>query len=147
MKRAALVFLSAVSLASATGCSSRQYYDRYVAGVNANREHVQSLRIGMTRAEVEAAMGSGHIVDRRKIQLRNPYRVEMMRVSEAKTVEVLYYVTEGHVWENPETQTLTPLIFENGKLAGWGWAFLQRDQPKYVSGPAAASPPNGESRK
>jgi hypothetical protein len=58
-----------------------------------------------------------------------------MKVSESKTVEVLYYVTDGRIWEDPETQTLTPLIFENGRLAGWGWTFLTPDKPKYVSGP------------
>ena len=94
------------------------------------------FQLGMTRPEVEAMMGTGVLVDYKRIKLRNPHRYETMRVSDKKTVEILYYVTEGYVWNAPERSTLTPLIFENGRLAGWGWPFIQNDKSKYVSGPA-----------
>ena len=128
-----LVLLLAVAVA--VGCSSKEYVRQYQSGVAENRARLASLRVGMSRAEAEAAMGRGTTVSRKRIQLRNPYRSETMKLSDSRSVEVLYYVTDGRIWEDPETQTLTPLLFENGRLVGWGWAFLTPDKPKYVSGP------------
>jgi hypothetical protein len=119
------------------GCS-KPYHRQYLGAVAANHAKVQTLQLGMTRAEVEGLMGSGVLVDYKRIKLRNPHRYETMRVSDRKTVEILYYVTEGYVWNAPERSTLTPLIFENGRLAGWGWPFIENDKSKYVSGPAVA---------
>jgi hypothetical protein len=136
---AAILFASALCLTVAVSCSAKPYFHKYQAGVAANKERLQTLRVGMTRAEVEAVMGAGVVVNYKKIQLRNPYRYETLKVSDSKTAEVLYYVTDGRVWEAPETSTLTPLLFENDRLIGWGWAFVGRDKPKYVSGPPESS--------
>ena len=62
--------------------------------------------------------------DKEEIRIPNPYKSEFLKVR-GKSLEVLYYVTQikkdDGVFNKDE---LTPLIFENGKLIGWGWNYL-----------------------
>jgi hypothetical protein len=64
----------------------------------------------------------------------NPYRSETLTGKDGKSYEVLYYYTELKQRDDRITDDeLTPLVFHDGKLIGWGYPFLdQRVPPKPV---------------
>ncbi|HEY2775237.1 MAG TPA: DUF3192 domain-containing protein [Candidatus Binatia bacterium] len=126
---ASLVALLAASLA---GCSG-QALDVYQKGVDTNYQNVGSIKLGMTREQVESLMGTGQIVGYKRIQLRNPWRTESYRVGGRTEVVILYYVTQGYVWQGvDDAHALTPVVFEDGSVVGWGWNFLQRNRDRYT---------------
>ena len=99
-----------------------------------NRENVLKLSIGMTKAEVLDIMGTKTVKDGFlycNMTINNPYRSEILQGKD-KTFEIIYYFTDEK--GKPCTisdDDLTPLIFDNGKLIGWGQNFLQDNVQKY----------------
>lgn len=107
-----------------------------------NRQHLLKLSIGMNKEEAIRIMGdkpmganyteiSSHRKITRGITITNPYRSETLQGKD-KTFEVLYYVTDDKASNGVITDDdLTPLVFDNGKLIGWGQSFLQDNIQKY----------------
>lgn len=100
-----------------------------------NRVNLMKLSIGMTKAEALKIMGtktvSGTDINLGTTVINNPYRSEILQGKD-KTFEVLYYATDVKKDDYAITDDeLTPLIFDNGKLMGWGWSFLQDNAQKY----------------
>ena len=106
-----------------------------------NRDNLLKLSIGMTKEEAINIMGTkstiaysmvgiyGNIP--RAVEITNPYRSEILQGKD-KTFEVIYYVTDDKNNDGAITDDeLTPLIFDNGKLIGWGWSFLKDNVEKY----------------
>jgi len=64
------------------------------------------------------------------VTLNNPYRTEMVQTS-GRMLEIVYYITElknnNCIVDNNE---LTPLVFEDSKLIGWGNNFLLEVVPE-----------------
>ena len=110
--------------------------------ITPNREGLLKLSIGMTKEEVMSVMpkGKGTVVPfagpytgliGRGVTINNPYRSEILQGKD-KTFEVIYYVTDIKTSESVVTDDdLTPLIFDNGKLIGWGWSFFKDNVQKY----------------
>ena len=97
------VFFSGILLFS--GCSSS------LQQAQKNMENASRLRVGMTKAEVLAVMG-------------DPLRNEVFNKP-----DLWYYYTE-QVWADgliTEDECI-PLVFEKGKLIGWGRIYLTRRQ-------------------
>jgi hypothetical protein len=97
----------------------------------ANRRNLLKLSVGMTKEQALAIMGHKSGGGRfGEPTVNSPYKSEILPGKD-KTFEVLYYYTdvESTVYTaNPATITddeLTPLIFDNGKLIGWGTDFLE----------------------
>ncbi len=66
------------------------------------------------------------------ITINNPYKSEMLKGKDGKMFEILYYLTDVRKSDNNiSDDELTPLVFENGELIGWGWNFLQDNVQKY----------------
>lgn len=87
----------------------------YVKGLEAasNRAKINRLEVGMTKDVVREVMGK-------------PYKREVYESN-----EVWFYVTE---WQDDGYTTLdemTPLVFENGTLVGWGSKFVDDKIKKY----------------
>lgn len=105
-----------------------------------NRTNLLKLSIGMTKNEAISLMGTEEITTYQFAgvftpftgnKINNPYRSEILQ-GENKTFEVLYYYTDKKNADDAITDDeLTPLIFDNGKLIGWGWSFLQENLQKY----------------
>lgn len=109
--------------------------------VATDKKDLLKLSIGMPKEDVIRIMGTKtvelyymaniYVGEKKRSTRNNPYRSEILR-GEDKTLEVIYYVTDlknnDHVISNDE---LTPLVFDNGKLIGWGWSFLQDIIHKY----------------
>lgn len=97
---------------------------------DANRQSLLRLRIGMTKAEVLRTMGARR-VSTPITRISNPYRSEILQGKE-KTFEVLYYYTDVKRRDDAITDDeLTPLIFDEERLIGWGWSFLKETVIKY----------------
>jgi hypothetical protein len=133
MKKAAVI---SVLFVLAAGCTSS--LDRVRA---ANRRNLLKLSVGMTKEQVTAVMGhksgGGWFGEP---TVNSPYKSEILQGKD-KTFEVLYYYTDVKsviYTANPATITddeLTPLVFDNGKLIGWGASFLDSNIKKYkISG-------------
>jgi hypothetical protein len=131
MKKAAIV---SILFVLAAGCTSS--LDRVRA---ANRQNLLKLSVGMTKEQALAIMGNKSGGGRfGEPTVNSPYKSEILQSGE-KTFEVLYYYTDiksAIYTANPATITdneLTPLIFDNGRLVGWGTSFLE-DIKKYKIG-------------
>jgi hypothetical protein len=133
MKKAAVI---SVLFVLAAGCTSS--LDRVRT---ANRRNLLKLSVGMTKEQATAVMGhksgGGWFGEP---TVNSPYKSEILQ-GEGKTFEVLYYYTDVKsviYTANPATITddeLTPLVFDNGKLIGWGASFLDSNIKKYkISG-------------
>ena len=110
--------------------------------ITPNREGLLKLSVGITKEEALNIMpkGKGTVVPfagvytgliGRGMTINNPYRSEILQGKD-KTFEVIYYVTDIKTSESVVTDDdLTPLIFDNGKLIGWGWSFFKDNVQKY----------------
>ncbi len=99
------------------------------------------LSVGMTKQEALEIMGTKKITTYEPSALylapltaqaiNNPYRSEILQGKD-KTFEVLYYYTDVKQQDGAITDDeLTPVVFDNGILIGWGWSFLQDNAQKY----------------
>ncbi len=94
-----------------------------------------AIQIGMSQNDVKQIMGERVIIGYEKskekadqfvpITLQNPYRSEVLK-SHGTTYEIFFYFTylkhaDGVITDDE----LTPLVFENNKLIGKGWKFLE----------------------
>lgn len=107
-----------------------------------NRTNLLKLFLGISKDEAISIMGtkpmganytelSGKRKITRGITITNPYRSEVLQGKD-KTLEVIYYVTDDKNNDGAiSDDELTPLVFDNGKLIGWGWSFLQDNVQKY----------------
>ncbi len=97
---------------------------------------LNQIQKGMTPAEVKAVLGSQIVIgyempditqERYKpVVIDNPYRSEDY-VKGSRQYRIEYYLTCIRASDDVVTDDeLTPLIFENDKLTGWGWDFLER---------------------
>lgn len=107
-----------------------------------NRQNLMRLSVGMTRQQTLDVMGTGEYKlgysrgGYFEATLNNPYKSETLQGKD-KTFEVLYYYTDKKRTNLPGQEflitddELTPLVFDEGKLIGWGWGFLEQNVQKY----------------
>ena len=97
-----------------------------------NRENLMKLSIGITKQEVLDIMGTETFSTSSGRSINNPYRNEVLYGKNGKVLEVLYYYTDIKRTDDGITDDeLTPLVFDGGKLIGWGWGFLEVNIQKY----------------
>lgn len=124
------------------GCASVGNLDRLRTE---NRKNIVKLSIGMTKQEVLNIMKDvsatevyfRNLTGSNQITVNNPYKSEILE-GKNKTFEVIYYYTDvkhsqkyvGKI-STIQDDELTPLVFDEGKLIGWGQSFLQDNVQKY----------------
>ena len=126
MKRILFVAFAAVLLCGCATMTASTF-------TSANRENLVRLSTGITRAQALDIMGVKNCEyncdmstakQTLKVKLNNPYRTEIVEVS-GKKLEVLYYLIElNNANCTVNDDELTPLVFEDAKLIGWGNNFL-----------------------
>lgn len=101
-----ILTVAVITAFTMTGCA---YFDLNEA--SRNIENSKKLRIGMTKSQVLEVMGE-------------PLRNEVYNKP-----NVWYYYTHT-LWHDcmRTKDECMPLIFKDGKLAGWGSEFLERQQ-------------------
>jgi len=92
-----------------------------------NKKRLQKVSLGMTKPEVLAIMGTRTFYQRVPYYLvPNPYRVESLKAADGKIYEIVFYYTDLKKRDDALTDDeLTPLAFNDGKLVGWGWSFIE----------------------
>ncbi len=132
MKKFTLISLLCFTLAiTFIGCVSSLEKTR-----TQNRENLLKLSIGMTKQQTLEIMGTGSAGGKfGETRVNNPYKSEIIQPV-TKQYEVLYYYTDldSAIYSaNPSFITdkdLTPLLFDDGILIGWGKEFLRSKQTK-----------------
>ena len=136
-----LTFLGVLFLA---GCATLSQENTAQFRID-NQEHLRQLTPGMTKDVVLATMGIAPVsrclrstggICHEFETIDNPYRRSYF-VAGHKHYEVLYYYTDdqkrelGYYYQQLKRQEsevgddqLTPVLLENGKLAGWGKDFV-----------------------
>lgn len=106
-----------------------------------NRSQLLKLSPGMSKEQAMAAMGTQAFYDEdTEFMVPNPYRSETYTAADGTIYELLSYYTDLNKEDYKLSKDeMTPLIFQNGKLVGWGWASVQQ----LDSRPAAAGTPQG----
>ncbi len=80
-----------------------------------NRSQLDKLKVGMTTNQVRKAMG-------------RPYKSEFYG-----TKQMWFYITEWQSDGHTTSDEMTPLVFENDILLGWGDHFLDGNIRRYRS--------------
>lgn len=85
---------------------------KFLSAITAkNNKNLRRLKTGMSKEEALIIMGM------------KTNRIEIME-AKGKNLEVLYYCTEAIRNVLIDDDELTPLLFEDGKLMGWGRSYL-----------------------
>jgi uncharacterized protein DUF3192 len=117
MKRGLSVVLLAMAL---TACASTSAF------MKNNRENLTRLSYGMTKEEAHSVMGREGVRN-----YNNPYRTAMYMGKEGKPVEVFYYWTDHTTPYGIPERDLTPVVFKDGRVVGWGREFWSEFVTKY----------------
>lgn len=131
MKKIMLIALLAVGIC---GCATKAPLLRLSTIASQNNARLVNLSVGMNRDQAMAAMGT----DAARtwcwlltINVSNPYKSEILEGNGAK-FEVLYYYTNAGDWQcGASDDELTPLVFMDNSLIGWGQDFLRETKIKY----------------
>lgn len=100
-----------------------------------NRRNILKLEVGMAKTQVLQIMG----IEEKKLwggvgftqRISNPFKSEILNGKDG-ALEVLYYYTDLQKKDGAITDDeLTPIVFENGKVVGWGRSFLDQAIVKY----------------
>lgn len=125
------------------GCTSMHTkFDGYRSD---NRMNLLKLSRGMSKAEALDVMGvsvdtltsrnrrdGGAPLNPVKRILSNPHRSAMYEGGQGESIEVLYYYTDLKAQDGAITDDeLTPIVFVDGELSGWGWDYWQSAVQKY----------------
>ena len=94
--------------------------------LKANRENLARLEFGMTKEQAHAVMGREGVKN-----YNNPYRTAMFMGKDGRPVEVFYYWTDHTVEKGVPDRDLTPVVFHDGKVVGWGREFWSEFVNKY----------------
>lgn len=87
-----------------------------------NRATLVKVEIGMSKSQVESTMGS-RAAEGEDGRFENPYKREIIRGTDGQSYDVLYYYTQ-QIGERPIETGLTPVVFNEGRVVGIGWGFL-----------------------
>jgi len=125
------------------GCAHTGFDDIRVRNLN----NLKKLQLGMTKDKVNEIMGKerelvkeevyyqGYLVGHRDVDVSNPYKTERQEVG-GKSYEMLFYYADRFgmgmgFWDRTYRKAqvadrfLTPLVFEEGRLIGWGREFAE----------------------
>jgi len=101
------------------GCAGISLY-RTIAP---NRSNLEKLSVGMSKEQVLQIMGTKNFVCG-GMTINNPFRVTKLQAA-SRTYEIVFYVTSVVVDDNViDENELTPLVFYQAKLMGWGWGYI-----------------------
>lgn len=96
----------------------------YAVMRDANRAALSKIEAGMSKSQVESTMGKKVADDGSgNGRYENPYKREIIRGTDGLSYDVLYYYTQ-QIGESPIETGLTPIVFNDGRVVGTGWGFL-----------------------
>ena len=90
-----------------------------------NNARIMTLQSGMTPEQVIE-----HIGPSSNSGIPNPFRSEMHPAGDAIFRAFFFYSGTGFVSGIPNSD-LTPVVFKDGSLEGWGWSYWERIAKQY----------------
>lgn len=99
-----------------------------------NRIVLDQLKVGLSLNDVKNLFGYGEVKTSDKGIITNPYRTGTFKDKSGNEFIILFYYTDnkGKSIKNViNDQDLTPLVFQDNKLIGWGWTFIEDDLNKF----------------
>lgn len=115
-----------VVLALTSGCGA-VYANKYRDAIADNQAALAKLQMGMSREQAATVMGDGDHVQYRKITFNDPWRSERFADQQGRNVVVVMYLTQHPAsWRNVQEGDLTPLVFVDDSLSGYGWSYLKQ---------------------
>lgn len=117
-----------------SGCAGAGSLVKITDAASNNRGSLSKIAVGMDKEQVMDIMGRDVIQARCcfwRVPIANPYKTEILQ-GQGKSFEVLYYFTDA-----PDTdcrideENLTPLVFLDGEIIGWGDGFMREVTVKY----------------
>ena len=94
--------------------------------MNQNNAAIRLLERGMTEQEVTDRIGSSGSSD-----IPNPFRSEMYPAGEDEFKILFFYTNRTLADGDIEDDELTPVVFKNGLLDGWGWSYWENTALRY----------------
>jgi hypothetical protein len=91
-----------------------------------NRNNLTLIEYGMTKEQVHSVMGQ-----KSSRAYSNPQRTAMRVDEKGNHVEIFYYWTDGSARNGIQDSELTPIVFQNGKVIGWGREFFMEFVEKH----------------
>jgi len=135
MRYFAMPLLLAVVLFSFAGCCGS------ISEMTApNRANLMNITVGMTKQQAIETIGTkprkacyiDHAYNENIIIISNPYRSEVMKGQNGNHYEIVYYVTDDKNLDGAiSDDELTPLVFQDNTLRGWGWKYLEENVDKH----------------
>jgi hypothetical protein len=113
-----LIILVSILLALFTsGCAT---YQGYADFRNKNRANLMKVEVGMSKSRVLEIFGSD-----KYYAMTNPYKSDLIS-NKGETIEVIYYYTDYIDYDSGKSleSGLTPIIFKDNKVIGWGRKML-----------------------
>lgn len=129
MQKTNVLFLAIVVFVFFQSCStSYKLYENFTVN---NRNNLALLESGMSKLEVSKIMGKNSVKSS-GAYIGNPYKTEAFKNTEGESISIFWYYTQirssnGRV----DDDELTPVVFKNGKLEGYGWSFY-RDTHQHI---------------
>ena len=104
----------------------------YIVAVEENRTRMSRLALGMSPDDIDRVMGVGTQFAYKKARVTNPWRVDSFGLENGMAVRIQYYLTEKpRRITRPHDDDLTPVVFEDDRVVGWGWPYLRRMTDRY----------------
>ena len=104
-------------------------YERFTVN---NRNNLALLETGMTKTEVVTIMGDRSISSFGGAFVGNPYKTELFKTTQGNSISVFWYYTQILTTNGVvDPDELTPVVFINGKMQGFGWSFY-RETHKHI---------------
>jgi hypothetical protein len=98
-----------------------------------NRQNLQRLEEGMTRAQVHEVMGRWEKRTQSRTYVTNPYRTERLPTLGGGTASLLWYYTSLKARDGAITDDeLTPVVLRADTVVGWGWSMLTERGDSYT---------------
>lgn len=117
LKRKNLVFLMIISVFF-VGCAGA--IKNGIA--EKNRASLMKIDVGMTKKEVIEIFGESN-----SSSFSNPFKREVKTLSNGQVQEALFFITSVIPDDKDTDDEMTPVIFVDKKVIGWGWSFYQKD--------------------
>jgi len=123
-------------IAMVSGCAGPMTLSQATA---LTRVNLLKTFVGMPKERVVSIVGTKpkEVIDPKASNdqtiatISNPYRSETIQ-GNGKNLEVVFYVTDDKDGDGViSNEDLTPLVFEEGKMIGWGWGYLVSEDQKF----------------
>ena len=123
MKKTLLILLINLIL---VGCGVSSDYVR-----TQNKNNLNKISLNMSKSKVLDIMGTENFKQSDGTNITNPFRSETFNENN-KTYEVLFYYTDFKKSDGVITDDeLTPIVFFDGKVVGYGWLYLKDTIKRY----------------